>query len=93
MPTRQEYEQLRIDFVKEKKKAWLKRAREHAWAIARARGEVSIKDIYPVCPPPDDPDIDKRIMGSVFRGMQWVRDEKSGRKICHNRKISIFKIP
>jgi hypothetical protein len=92
MPTQAEVRQLVIDFSQEKRKDWLLRARAMAHSIALKRGEVCADDIHANCPIPDR-DVDRRIMGAVFRGMVFVRFKKSERPACHHRVISVFKLP
>jgi hypothetical protein len=92
MPTKEEVRQMIIDFGKDKKAAWLATARKHAYSIALARGEVCADDIHAVCPIPEN-DVDPRIMGSVFRGMEFVRFQKSKRSECHHRGIGVFRLP
>lgn len=92
MPTRKEVKQLIIDFEKDKRAAWLQRARHTAYRIVVARGEVCADDIHRYCPLPRN-GIDPRIMGAVFHGMKFIRWQKSERSKCHYRTISVFGLP
>jgi len=77
-----------LNFFEQTKETWLINARMEARRIARERGEVCADDIHQALPLPAY--IDRRIMGSVFEGMQFIRYQKSRRRECHHRPIGVF---
>ena len=79
-----------FDFDKERRETWLMQARDLAYRIALADGEVTADDLHKHLPIPDG--VDRRIVGSVFNGMQCIRYQKSKRKQCHFRPIGVFTI-
>lgn len=79
-----------IDFAKNERADWLLKARDLAYRIALAEGSVTADQIHERLPIPEG--IDRRIVGSVFDGMQCIRYQKSKRKQCHCRPIGVFTI-
>ena len=78
-----------LDFFGQTKETWLKLAREQALTLAEKNGEVCADDIHRTLPIPGY--IDRRIMGSVFDGFEFVRYKKSERSECHHRPIGVFR--
>ena len=79
-----------LDFWTDSKEGWLRLARATARKIAREKGEVCADDIHKLCPIPRW--LDRRIMGSVFDGMTYLRHQKSRRAECHHRAIGVFTV-
>jgi hypothetical protein len=79
-----------LSFLDQSKETWIKVARENAKLIAKQQGEVCADDIHRTLPIPSY--IDKRNMGHVFKGLEFVRFKKSIRTECHHRTIAVFRL-
>jgi hypothetical protein len=90
MPTKEKVKQAILDLYQKERIEWLMKARHLAHRIALTRGEVCADDIWANLQVPKG--IDPRIMGSVFDGMKVVRYQRSARKECHHRPITVFTI-
>jgi hypothetical protein len=82
-------EQEAMDLFEQHRAEWLAEAR----ALLGSKPEgtrMTVNDVRAVCPPP--PDVDGRVMGSVFKKPDWVPVGyvKSSRRECHNRPIALF---
>ena len=78
------------DLHEKHRKELLEEARSIGREICLEKGEVSIEDVRPLLTIPDH--IDKRVLGSVFRGPDWefVRYQTGTRASCHNRAVAVF---
>ena len=86
------FEQAVLPLFEENRADWLADARAVALSLGEAQTEVSIDDVRKRLPPPMGQD--PRVMGAVFERKYWtrVRVERSARRRCHNRPITIWQL-
>lgn len=81
-----------LGILEQSQPEWLAMARAVARDLASSGGVVTVNDVREKCPPP--PGSDPRIMGAIFNTREWERVgvQRSGRRVCHARPISTFRL-
>jgi hypothetical protein len=82
-----------LPLFEEHRKEWLAEARDIAFRLGRQQDFVTIDDVRKFIRPP--PGKDPRVMGAVFsQRTVWelVTRERSDRRTCHHRPISIWRL-
>ena len=89
---REAHRQLALELYREDREAWFESARYHARRIAGERGTVCTSDLWPIIGNPPK-GVDRRAIAAAFQGMEKVRPVHSGRRVCHNRVIMLWRLP
>ena len=76
----------------EDKQDYIKKARVVATDLARRFGRVTVDDLHEHFPP-DKKFKDTRFIAVALQHLQAIGSEKSRRKTCHHRTITVFRIP
>ncbi len=80
-----------LTFFDESRKTYQKLGIRFVHQYAKEHGEVCADDVHNNLPPPNY--IHPGVIGSFFKGMEFVRYKKSVRKECHFRVIGVWRNP
>ena len=86
------HRQLALELYREDREEWLNRAKQIARRIAGERGTVCTSDIWPIIGDPPK-GVDRRSIAAAFQGMEKVKPIRSGRRVCHNRVVMLWRLP